>query len=320
MATKTKKTTKKTASKKPKKAAHKTKTQQAIDKTVKRSGKRNVYRAPTTKFLVKEMFKVLKRWWRPILSITAIYGAFYFVLVQGITAINVGELNTFIEENFGADINNFGTTLILTGAIFGLNSELDQVTGVITSILFIVNSLAMIWVLRHIWLKRHVSVKESYYQGMYPLIPFVIILVIMLIQIIPFSFGGYITSVIFANEIAVSVFERGLVILFFLFTALVSGYLLTGSALSLYLVTIPDMTPMKALRTAKEVLKRRRLLVMQRILVFILTSLLIAFGLLLLSVSIWPPIAPVFVSLLAIVALPWIHTFMYVLYRHLIED
>ena len=127
-------------------------------------------------------------------------------------------------------------------------------------------------------------------------------------------------STIFANEIAVSLFEKGLVVAFFIFTLLVSAYLMTGSALALYLVTIPDMTPMRALRTAKEVLKKRRLLVLQRILVFMIGSLIAAFAILLLSVIVFAPLAPIVVTLLAVVALPWGHSFMFILYRHIIED
>ncbi len=331
MATKTK-TTKKAASKKSRtsaksskksvadKAAASTSMNTAIEKAMKNNGKRNIYRVPTTKAMVQQLIAMWKLHWRPIAAVTALYGAFYFIVVSGITAIDVDQLTSFIEETFGAEINSVGTSIILTGAIFGLSSEFSQVSGLLTTFLFIVNSLAMIWVLRHIWLKKAVSVKDAYYQGMYPLIPFLLILGVMFLQIIPFTAGSYIMSTIFANEIAVSLFEKGLVVGFFIFSLLVSAYLLTGSLLSLYLVTIPDMTPMRALRTAKEVLKRRRLLVLQRILVFSIGSLIVAFLTLLAAVILFAPLAPILVTLLAVFALPWGHSFMFILYRHIIED
>ena len=77
---------------------------------------------------------------------------------------------------------------------------------------------------------------------------------------------------------------------------------------------------MKALKTAKEILKGRRMITLQRILVFLIFTLLLAFVVLFGVIMSIEGAALIIVTLLSVIALPWLHTFFFLLYRSLIDE
>lgn len=272
---------------------------------------------------LRELIRLSLTMWRKnfktLLGITFIYGAFYFLLVSGSTKIDLGNLQNSVEKLFGSGSSSVGVSVLLTGSIFGLSTTLNQTSGTYALLLFIINSLAFVWVLRVIWAKKPVSLREAYYKGMYPLIPTLIVLFVMLLQLLPLSIGAALMGYVFSNNIAGTLIETILFSGLFILCALASGYLLVGSIMAFYAATVPDMTPLNAMRAAKDLLKKRRLLVLQRVLLFTILSLLAAFVLLLIVVSILPGLVTVVVTLLTIFALPWSHIFLYNLYRSLID-
>lgn len=273
---------------------------------------------------LRELLRLSLRMWRQnfktLLTITALYGAFYFIFVSNTTRIDTESLQGLVEKFFGSDSGSVGVSLVLTGSIFGLSTTLDQASGTYAMLLFVINSLAFMWVLRHVWAGKKPSFKQAYYQGMYPLIPTLLILMVIFIQLIPLTVGAAIMGQVLTNGLATSLIETIFFVGVFLVTLLLSGYWIIGSIMAFYIVTIPNATPLEALRSAKDLLKKRRLLVLQRVLLFAILSLLAAFVLLFIIVSIVPAFAGITVTILSIFALPWSHVFLFNLYRSLIDE
>lgn len=93
--------------------------------------------------------------------------------------------------------------------------------------------------------------RDSYYKGMYPLVPFMLVLLVIGLQLIPLVFGNLIYSSVLQNGLAITVIEKVIWLFLFLMLALLSGYMMISSLFSLYIVTLPDMTPLRALRSAR---------------------------------------------------------------------
>jgi hypothetical protein len=120
------------------------------------------------------------------------------------------------------------------------------------------------------------------------------------------------------NGIAASVVEQAAWVVFLAATVLVSLYMLSSSIFALYIVCLPEMTPLKALRSARALVATRRFTVMRKILAMPLLLLLVSAGIVIPLILYATPVAPWVLSILTIVLLPLIHSYMYRLYRALL--
>jgi DNA-binding helix-hairpin-helix protein with protein kinase domain len=101
---------------------------------------------------------------------------------------------------------------------------------------------------------------------------------------------------------------------------LLSLYMVSSSLFALYIVALPDMTPMRALRSARQLALHRRWTILRKIL-FLPFSLLLLSGLIMLPFIVLVPAIAAWVFLILslfgwIVAL----TYMYLLYRELLNE
>lgn len=290
-------------------------------KRPKKASKNNKsYLVRPARFLIRDVFQLWRENKRMMFSFTGLYAAFYFVFVRALTAFDVGAIRDQIQTYFGDSVSEFTGSIILTSAVFGLSIELDEISGLYALLLIVIFSLALLWLLRHIWQGRSTTIKEAFYEGMSPLVPALIIVAIMGLQLIPITIGAFVLATALVNEVAIRWWEIIIVGGISLSTVVLSGYWLSGSFMALYIATIPEMTPMKALRSAKEMLKGRRFIVLQRILSFFLFTGIVAFAFLLLVVMTAEVWALVAVTAISVILLPWMHTFFYTLYRSLLDE
>src|SRR5690606_28518012 len=116
-------------------------------------------------------------------------------------------------------------------------------------LLLLIASLAIIWALRKTHGDVKVRARDAFYQGMYPLIPFILVLLVIGLQLLPLLLGSSLYSLVTTNGIAVHAIEQTAWLLLFGGLSLLSLYMLSSSLFALYIVTLPNMTPMKALRS-----------------------------------------------------------------------
>jgi hypothetical protein len=237
-------------------------------------------------------------------GITLTYALLNFVLVQG---LSVGVTSGSIKVAFATFAN-----LISTSA---------TVSGPYQFILATITSLAVIWALRCVLSdKPKPSVRDAFYRGMYPLIPFVLVLIVMFLQLLPLALGARLYSAVITDGFASHGIENALCLIIFIALALWSLYMLTASFFALYIVTLPGLTPLPALRSARDLVRSRRWLVLRKILGFPLILFCIGVIIMIPIIIVVPSLAPFIFFLLIMIALVALHLYMYTFYRTLLHE
>lgn len=265
---------------------------------------------------------ILWRYRRLFIGITLIYGLLNLVLVQGLASgTNVSnlksELNQVFTGHFGSLASSLSVFVVLVG---GAGNGSSQTAGAYQLFLGLITSLAVIWALRQVLAGATIRIRDTYYRGMYPLIPFILVLVVVGLQLLPLLIGSLLYGIVNSNGIAVHFVEKLIWILIYAGLALWSLYMLSSSLLALYIVTLPDMTPRRALRSARDLVNHRRWTVLRKILCLPLILLVVA-ALIMVPIIIWlTALAQWVFFLLTMFALVAVHAYMYTLYRELLNE
>jgi hypothetical protein len=250
------------------------------------------------------------------------YAVLDILLVRGFNGgVNVTNLKHQLATSLGTSASQLGVSVsVFFNLLSGASGSSTTTTGGGAYQLFLglVISLATIWTLRQVIAKKPVRFRDAFYKGMYPLIPFILVLLVVLLQTVPFLIGGGLYDLVVTNGIAVHFGEQLLWGLLFAVLTFVSLYMLCSSLFALYIVTLPDMTPLKALRSARQLVRYRRPAVFRKLL-FLPIALLLAIAVIMIPIIILiAPAAPWVLFVLALSSLVVIHAYMYTLYRELL--
>lgn len=281
-----------------------------------------VVRLPNVWQLTRKSAMLLWRHKALFAGITAVYGLLTLVLVQGIAGGTDVQsvkdaLNSAIQGQFASIGVGLGTFVTLLSSSGNTSSN---TAGAYQLILVLVSSLAVIWALRQVLAHANIRIRDAYYRGMYPFVPFVLVLCVIGLQLLPMVIGTSLYSLVVTNGIAVHAGEQLLWGVVAVVLTAVSLYWLCSSLFALYIVTLPDMTPMKALRSARELVRYRRLQVLRKLL-WLPLSLFVAAAVVMLPIIIWlTPLAQWVFFILSMFALVAVHTYMYTLYRELLNE
>lgn len=255
-------------------------------------------------------------------GITLIYALLSLLLGQGFSGgTDVSSLKDELSQVFTGNIGALASSVSIFVAMVGsAGSNTGNTAGPYQLILAVIASLAIIWSFRQVLAGHAVKVRDAYYRGMYPLIPFVLILLVIGLQLIPLLIGSTIYGVVINNGIAVYGVEKLIWGLLFALLALLSLYMITSSVFALYIVTLPNMTPLRALRSARELVRYRRWTVMRKML-FLPVALLVVAAAIMLPIILWlTPLAQWIFFLLTMLVLAAVHGYMYMLYRELLRE
>jgi hypothetical protein len=283
---------------------------------------------PSSYDIFKGSLKTLWRHKSFFIILTIVYGLLSLVLVKGLSNnLNLPALKNILQNIRGGSAPLGDSVTLFRLLVRNIGNTNNAAGAAYQSILLIMMSLVIIWGLRQaqslkgkkkIARADRIKVKQAFYQGMYPMVPFVFILVLIGIQLVPLLLGGTVYSTVTNNGLAIHPVEKISWALLFFAAAITSFYLLTSSLFALYIVTLPDMKPYKAWRTATKLVRFRRWTVMRKIL-FLPVSLLLFIGLLMLPLLIWAtPVAQWTFFALSLLSLSFIHSYMYNLYRSLL--
>lgn len=266
--------------------------------------------------LTWQTIKTVKKFWRPLLGIVVVYLLLNIVFASGLSSLSSGvdSINQNLHSHsVGAALGGFG---LLIGSAGSSGSSTGSTLQIM---LFIIESLVIIWALRHLLAGKEISVKQAYYHAGAPLVPFLLIIAVLILQLLPITLGGSILAAILSSALINSALANALFILFFLVFAGWSVYMLSSSVFALYIVTLPDMQPRAALRSAKKLVSERRPIVIRRVL-FLPLFLFVAITAIMLPVILFAInfAAPIF-YLLGMLSILFVHTYLYSLYRELIS-
>lgn len=258
--------------------------------------------------------------WKLFLGITAIYVVLSIVLVKGFsTTSNLSDVKSTISDIFGSDITNITKISTLFGVLLNTaGTSTGDVASIYQSILLVLMSLVYIWALRMTAAGHPWGVKDSFYKSSYPLVPFIVVIAVGMLQMIPAAIGGFLANVAYVGGIAVTPLEEVLwAILIFLFF-LWSLYMLVSTVIALYVVTLPDMKPLQALRSARDLVTFRRWTILRKF-IFMPLVMVVGFVIIMTPVLLFlTPIAEWVYMVLAIASLGLFHSYLYNLYRELL--
>lgn len=254
-------------------------------------------------------------------GILAIYAVAQFLLVQGILATEFSTVADMFTQSLDNEYTGVTSGLALFAYLLGTSGQNVSAEGsVYQTLLLIIVSLALIWALRHVVAGKQVRIRDAYYKGMYPLIPFILILFVILLQLLPLLIGTWLYQTMIGAGIATTLVEQIFWLLIAGVFALLTVYMICSSLIALYISTLPDMTPMQALRSARGLVLHRRSSVFWRIFVLAFFVLAIVAIVVLPFIFLLPILAPYVFYFTGVVAVAIIHSYMYALYRELLAD
>jgi hypothetical protein len=256
------------------------------------------------------------------LVIIAWYALLSVIFVQNVSGTtNVANLKSTLEHiatgNLGAVASSLGVFAVLVGSTANTASP---IAGFYQLVFGLITSLAIIWALRQRASGTKIRIRDTYYRGMYPLIPFILVLLVICVQLIPFVIGTRLYITVVSGGIAAHFIEKAFWLLLFLALAFWSLYMITATVFALYIVTLPDMTPIKSMRAAKKLVRHRRLIVLRKLICMPIILLLIAAVIMLPIILIAVSLAPWVLLLLSFAAIAAVHAYMYTLYRELLNE
>lgn len=255
---------------------------------------------------------------RLFIGIILIHFILTVIFTSGITSsIDFVTLKNNIEQTFGGDISKVGSALALFSYAVS-SSGGDSVSANYQIFSSLIITLAIIWSIRQTLAGEKIFIRQAFYQGIYPLIPFMTVLAVIAVQLLPALIGNLLLSTVLANGLAISLMEKLIWWIIFILLFTLSLYMALSSVFGLYISTLPDMTPMKALRSARGLVLHRRVQVALR-LIGLPVVLLILYAVVLIPLIFILPIAvvPVFL-LLNSFNLFFANSYLYALYRELI--
>ena len=271
---------------------------------------------PTSFNILGQVFTLLRRHWKILGGITLVYLVLNIVLASGLSNV----INNFgiVKENLSGS-HNFSEALQGFGSLLSGNASVgSESASILQSILIVLQSLVVIWALRQLLAGQKFSVKDAYYKSMAPLVPFLLVSLVILVQLLPVTLGSGLVALI-SSTLATSGLVTFIMVLVLIPLLGWSIYMLSSSIFGLYIVTLPDMQPRQALRSAKKLVSFRRLKIIRRIIflpIFILVVMAVIILPLILFVHLL--VVPVF-YLLSILVILFVHTYLYSLYRGLLD-
>lgn len=271
--------------------------------------------------IFKRSLRPFRKQWKLFLILIAIYAVLNALLVHGLAnSSNLPALkNVFDSLGQGAGTQlTVGFTLF--GVLVGSSGGNSEAAGIYQSVLLIIMSLVFLWVLRSIGPEgdKKVAVKDGFYKGMYPVIPFLLVAVLIVIQLIPLIVGASLYGIVVSNGLAVSGLEQLLWGVVFGLLALWSLYMIAPTFMALFVVTLPNMTPLKAYRSARKMARYRRWTLLRKEL-FLPLIVIILLAIVLVPLILWlTPAAEWVYLVLNVTVLPISISYLYTLYRELL--
>ncbi len=261
----------------------------------------------------------LRRNWKLFGGILLVYAALTIILVRGFgVSSSLPQAKTLLKSVFHGTSGQLASGVTLYGILLGNSATASDASAAYQTMLVLVVSVILIWALRQSHAKIRVTIRDAFYKGVYPLIPFGLVIGVIALQLIPLLIANAMYNFVFGNGLTVTIIEKALWIILFFLLGLLSLYMMTSSVFALYIVTLPDMRPIKALRSARELVRFRRWMVMRKF-IFLPIVLVIVAGVLVIPIILYATTAAEwFYFVLTVLALSIAHSYMYSLYRELI--
>ena len=238
------------------------------------------------------------------------------------------------QEIYEGDWTALGTAALLTVSVVAGNvsPNLNEVQQVYAVLLGLLVWLTTVWLLRQRIAGHTVRLRDGLYSAGSPLVATTIVTLVIAVQLLPVV----IAAIGFAAAQSTGLLAGGVEAMLFWAVALglatLSLYWITASALAMVVVTLPGMYPLRALKIAGDMVVGRRLRILYRLvwmalllavfwIVVLIPVILLDMGMKALWPAIqWLPTVPFAIAILATMSLIWMASYIYVLYRKIVDD
>ncbi|MDQ2973439.1 MAG: hypothetical protein M3Q79_03080 [bacterium] len=270
--------------------------------------------------LIRRTATLLKLCWKPLLILSVALALIQLLFVYGLQQpLDVRDFRDTLDELFQGSVDNLSTVVATLSALFGAQKDSTiPNSNIYSSIVILFFSLMFIWIYRQKTAGNKFTVLQAVYRSPYPVTVVLGVLVVIAVQMLPFAVGSVLFSTVMQGEIAVNGYEKAIWWIFLGLTVLLSGYLISSSLFAVYISTLPNMTPLRALRSARNLVRYRRFSVMNRLFVGIILFTLAGAGIMLPLIFFLPAVAGWTYFVLSAFALPVTTAYIYTLYRDLL--
>jgi hypothetical protein len=275
---------------------------------------------------------------RQLLNLAAIYLVLFTVLV----GIGSQETYTSLSDTLqdagtsvvGGDFSQLGEagTLFLTIATVGISETPTESQQIYIGLLGLLVWLTTVWLLRNKMAGHKVTLRDAMYNAGSPIVSLFLVLLVLLVQMIPIllaviAYSAAASSGLLNGGVEAMLFWIGASTL-----GLISIFWATSTFFAMIIVTLPGVYPMKALRSAGDLVLGRRLrIVLRWVWMFVAVAVawvIVLVPALLLDIwlrSIWPaygtvPVIPLLLAVLGTVTLIWCANYVYLLYRKVVDE
>lgn len=222
--------------------------------------------------------------------------------------------------------------LLLSGVSGSLNEQLTDVQQVYAAIILLLTWLSAVWLLRSILAGTVPRLRDALYNSGGPIVATGLVLLFMIVQLMPATLGiiamnAVISTNLFDFGVMAMLVSIGVGLLI-----LLSLYWITSSFFALIIVTLPGMYPVRAIRTAGDLVIGRRIRILLRLAWLMVGNLLFWTLAVLIAIIIdrWlksmlafienVPFVPVVITAVSSIVVVWSAAYVYLLYRKVVDD
>ena len=284
-----------------------------------------------------EVMRMLMKNKRTFGLLILLYAGFSALMI-GLTAqSNYTELRNILDET-GKNLFSGAWGQITQAGLLAVSvvstatsPRLTDVQQVYAGFIFLFTWLTTVWILRAQLAGQVVKLRDALYNSGSPALSTLMLMIVSMVQLVPVA----IAVIGFSAANSTGMLEFGLFsMLFWIIASLlgvISLYWLTSTLMAMVVVTLPGMYPMQALRTAGDMVVGRRIRILLRL---AWAGLLIGVGWFLVVVPTilfegllhsvkwldWLTITPMVILLLTSASTVWLASYIYLLYRKVVDD
>ena len=295
-------------------------------------------KAPGILHHAMQSFGMIFKNWKLFLPFVVIIVVLNVIFVGLMSESNYVQFQDILDQTSaqvaGKDIGNAGKAALLlistvtTGGLSGEASEASVVFGVI---LFLTIWLVTIFLVRHLMAGHKVNLIYGFYNAMTTLYSTLLVFLVVVIQCIPIFVFIIAYSAALQTDFLSMPFYAFLFWMFALVMFTISIYLLSSSLVALIAVSAPGLYPMRALRTASELMMGRRVKFIIRLIagVLILCVVWVVVMMPLILFDMWMktfewtagiPFVPICLSVMMVFTCIYITVYLYKYYRYMLDN
>lgn len=285
-----------------------------------------------------DVLHLLRRHWKLfgllVLAYAALSAIFVGIASQESYSALTDTLKSTGDQVFDGNWGELGkASLLFIATVSGSISPTPDAAQQVTSgLIALLTWLTVVWLLRNILAGHAVRLRDGIYSSASPLVSTFVVTLVLIVQLLPLALAliGY--SAAQATGLLSGGVEAMLFWVAASLLALLSLYWVTSTLIALVVVTLPGMYPLRAVKTAGDLVIGRRLRILLRWLWMLLGLglfwVLIMIPIILLDTwlkSIWPaidgvPTIPIVLLVMSSLSIVWVSSYVYLLYRKVVDD